>query len=236
MQQPQKFVTHCTLSAWCVSVDTQIGRRCPRTLRRRRCPSSSTPRPSALAFAATDVPSSFSRPPPVVVDVGTASLQRSGPRQAVAATICRLCPRRSVVPLLVRAGIAAPLLPPSQFGGRPPRRRQSVALRAAAEGPPPPQPAVGDAPPLPAGVPDATAPAEGSICSTSSSGVAVAGAVSVADVRTVARPRARRAYANVDPVSFERRPGSLLAAAALVTGTTVGAGVLAMPAMDPSSG
>lgn len=138
MQQPQKFVTHCTLSAWCVSVDTQIGRRCPRTLRRRRCPFSSTPRPSALAFAATDVPSSFSRPPPVVVDVGTASLQRSGPRQAVAATICRLCPRRSVVPLLVRAGIAAPLLPPSQFGGRPPRRRQSVALRAAAEGPPPP--------------------------------------------------------------------------------------------------
>lgn len=51
------------------------------------------------------------------------------------------------------------------------------------------------------------------------------------------RPRRpRRPYSNVDPVSFQRRPGSLIAAAALVAGTTVGAGVLALPAVTASSG
>ncbi|GAB0490179.1 hypothetical protein MMPV_001411 [Pyropia vietnamensis] len=48
--------------------------------------------------------------------------------------------------------------------------------------------------------------------------------------------RARRAYSNVDPITFQRLPGSLLGASALVTGTTVGAGVLAMPAVTASSG
>ncbi|OSX80505.1 hypothetical protein BU14_0051s0025 [Porphyra umbilicalis] len=48
--------------------------------------------------------------------------------------------------------------------------------------------------------------------------------------------RARRAYSNVDPVAFQRRPGSTAAAAALVAGTTVGAGVLALPAVTASSG
>ncbi|KAK1867025.1 hypothetical protein I4F81_009535 [Pyropia yezoensis] len=202
--------------------------------------------PLVVAFAAAAVPSSFSRPSSVVVNVATASLPPWGPRPAVRATTCRLTPRQSVLPVLVRAGVAAPLWPPSQFGDRPPRRRRrSAALRAAAEGPPPPQPAVGDASPLPTGVPDATTPVASSNGLTSSSnGVAAAGAAPAADddtppVAEDCRPpaqRARRAYSNVDPVSFERRPGSLLAAAALVTGTTVGAGVLAMPAVTASSG
>lgn len=201
-----------------------------------------------VAFSAAAVPSSLPRPPSAAVDVATATLPRSGARRAVIATTRRLCPLWSVLPLLAGGGLVAPRLPSSPFDGCLLQQWRSAAWRAAAEGPPSLQPPPAeDAPPLSTGVTDATTPVAG-IGSSSSNGAVAAGAVPTADATTPPPPspaaedrrppaqRARRAYSNVDPVSFERRAGSLLAAAALVTGTTVGAGVLAMPAVTASSG
>ena len=48
--------------------------------------------------------------------------------------------------------------------------------------------------------------------------------------------RPSRLFSNLNPSSLEHEPGSVLGAAALVAGTTVGAGILALPAVTAQSG
>lgn len=48
--------------------------------------------------------------------------------------------------------------------------------------------------------------------------------------------RPQRLFSNVDPQTLQHRPGSVWGASALVAGTTVGAGVLALPAVTLPSG
>lgn len=52
-----------------------------------------------------------------------------------------------------------------------------------------------------------------------------------------ARPTgATRFWSNVNPETLKHEPGSVLSSAALVTGTTIGAGMLALPSVTQSSG
>ena len=48
--------------------------------------------------------------------------------------------------------------------------------------------------------------------------------------------RPSRLFSNLNPSSLKHEPGSVLGAAALVAGTTVGAGILALPAVTAESG
>ena len=53
---------------------------------------------------------------------------------------------------------------------------------------------------------------------------------------TTASPTGARLFSNLNPETLRHEPGTVLGAAALVAGTTVGAGILALPAVTQASG